>query len=257
MGAHERGMERRQFLKGTLGATSLLAFAGCDNLTQSRWFPSILNKTEQLTEQVQRALTPTNALAKEYRDADISKVFPTNGNTNPGTADYAEHVAQKFAEWSVDIGGLVQTPMSWSLAAIKELPARTQITRHDCVEGWSAIGKWTGVPLGDLMHQVQPMPNVKFAVFHCADVDDEGVAYYESMALADCYHPQTILAYELNGASLDIPHGAPLRLRLERQLGYKHAKFVARVELVEHYSHIGRGKGGYWEDRGYQWYAGI
>jgi DMSO/TMAO reductase YedYZ molybdopterin-dependent catalytic subunit len=198
---HERAMERRQFLKGTLGAASLVALAGCDNLTQSSWFPSVLSKTEKLTERVQRAVTPTNALAKEYGDADISKVFPANGNTDPGTDDYAEHVAQKFAEWTVVIGGLVQAPTSWSLAALKELPSRTQITRHDCVEGWSAIGKWTGVPLGNLMHTVQPLPNAEFAVFHCADVDDEGVAYYESMVLADCYHPQTILAYELNGQS--------------------------------------------------------
>ena len=102
------------------------------------------------------------------------------------------------------------------------------------------------------------MPNAKFAVFHCADVDDEGVSYYESMALADCYHPQTILAYELNGTPLDIPHGAPLRLRFERQLGYKQAKYVMMIELVETLSDIAGGKGGYWEDdQGYEWYAGI
>jgi DMSO/TMAO reductase YedYZ molybdopterin-dependent catalytic subunit len=101
------------------------------------------------------------------------------------------------------------------------------------------------------------LPTAKFVVFHCADVDDEGVAYYESMALADCYHPQTILAYELNGTPLDIAHGAPLRLRFERQLGYKQAKYVRRIELVETLSGIGDGKGGYWEDQGYEWYAGI
>ncbi len=148
-------------------------------------------------------------------------------------------------------------PMSWSLAALKELPSRVQVTRHDCVEGWSAIGKWTGVPLGDLMRQVQPLSNTKFAVFHCADVDDEGAAYYESKSLADCYHPQTMLAYELNGHPLDVPHGAPLRLRFERQLGYKHAKYVMMIELVETLAGIGGGKGGYWEDQGYEWYAGI
>ena len=98
---HERAVERRGFLKGTIGAASLVALAGCDNLTQSSWFPSILHKTEKLTERVQRAVTPANALAKEYDDADISKVFPANGNTDPGTEDYAEQVAQKFAEWTV------------------------------------------------------------------------------------------------------------------------------------------------------------
>jgi len=254
---HERSMDRRQFLKGTVGAASIVALSGCDNLTQSAWFPSILNKAEKLTERVQRAVTPANALAKEYGEADISRVFPANGNTDPGTEAYAKHLAQNFAEWSLDIVGLVQTPTSWSLAAIRELPARMQITRHDCVEGWSAIGKWTGVPLGDLMHKVQPLSTSQYAVFHCADVDDEGLPYYESMAIQDCYHPQTILAYELNGAPLDIQHGAPLRLRFERQLGYKHAKYVMRIELVESLSGIGGGKGGYWEDQGYEWYAGI
>jgi DMSO/TMAO reductase YedYZ molybdopterin-dependent catalytic subunit len=157
----------------------------------------------------------------------------------------------------LEVVGLVQMPRSWSLAALKELPSRTQITRHDCVEGWSAIGKWTGVPVGDLMHHVEPLPNARYAVFHCADADDEGIAYYESIAVADCYHPQTILAYELNGASLDVPHGAPLRLRFERQLGYKQAKYVTKIELVESLAGIGGGKGGYWEDQGYEWYAGI
>jgi DMSO/TMAO reductase YedYZ molybdopterin-dependent catalytic subunit len=254
---HERAMERRGFLKGTVGAASLVALAGCDNLTQSSWFPGILQKAEKLTERVQRAVTPTNALAKEYSESDISRVFPANGNTDPGTQDYADMAQDNFADWDVMIDGLVTTPMMFSLAAIKEMPARTQITRHDCVEGWSAIGKWTGAPLGDLMRQVQPLPNAKYAVFHCADVDDEGISYYESIALADCYHPQTILAYDLNGKPLDIPHGAPLRLRFERQLGYKQAKYIERIELVDSLNGIGGGKGGYWEDQGYEWYAGI
>jgi DMSO/TMAO reductase YedYZ molybdopterin-dependent catalytic subunit len=253
----ETAMKRRQFLKGTLGAASLVALAGCDNLSQSSWFPGILHNTEKLTGLVQRAITPVNALAREYTEADLSDVFPANGNTDPGTQDYAEMARDNFAEWEVMVDGLVTNPASFSLAAIKEMPARTQITRHDCVEGWSAIGKWTGVPLGDLMRQVRPLLNARYAVFHCADVDEEGTSYYESIALQDCYHPQTILAYELNGSALDIPHGAPLRLRFERQLGYKQAKYVERIELVESLDGIGDGKGGYWEDQGYEWYAGI
>ncbi|WHZ24821.1 MAG: putative sufite oxidase [Nitrospira sp.] len=250
-------MERRAFLKGTAGAASLLALAGCDNLTQSGWFPNILHQAEKLTDAVQRAITPVNALAKEYSEAEISTVFPANGNTDPGTQDYAEMAQDTFIDWKVTVAGLVSAPTAFSLAAIKAMPVRTQITRHDCVEGWSAIGQWTGVPLGDLLRPVQPLPRAKYAVFHCADVDDEGISYYESMALADCYHPQTILAYELNGKPLDIPHGAPLRLRFERQLGYKQAKYVMRIELVESLEGIGGGKGGYWEDQGYEWYAGI
>ena len=146
---HERAIERRGLLKGTVGAASLVALSGCDNLTQSSWFPPILNKAEQLTELVQRTVTPRNALAKEYGEDDISKVFPANGNTDPGTEEYGKHVSQSFSEWTLELVDMVQVPRSWPLAALKELPSRTQITRHDCVEGWSAIGKWTGVPVGD------------------------------------------------------------------------------------------------------------
>lgn len=254
---HEQAMERRGFLKATVGAASLVALAGCDKLTHSSWFPSILHKAEGLTELAQRAVTPTGAMAKEYGEGDISNLFPANGNTDPGTEEYAEMVKNDFAGWQVLIDGLVTTPTVFSLGAIKEMPARTQITRHDCVEGWSAIGKWTGVPLGDLLRKVEPLPTAKYAVFYCADIDDEGLSYYESMAVADCFHPQTILAYALNDKTLDISHGAPLRLRFERQLGYKQAKYVERIELVESLADIGGGKGGYWEDQGYEWYAGI
>ena len=250
-------MKRRQFLKGAAGAASLVVLAGCDNVTRSGWFPRLLQSAEKLTSIVQGAVTPADALAKEYTESDISAIFPANGNTDPGTQDYSAKAQSEFADWNLLINGLVAAPMLLSLAAVKEMPARTQITRHDCVEGWSAIGKWTGVPLGDLMHKVQPLQNARYAVFHCADVDDEGVSYYESIALENCYHPQTILAYELNGQPLDIPHGAPLRLRFERQLGYKQAKYVERIELVESLSRIAGGKGGYWEDQGYEWYAGI
>src|SRR5262249_4395189 len=141
-----------------LGAASLVALAGCDNLTQSGWFPAVLRMTEKVTDREQRAITPSHALAKEYTEADISPVFPANGNTDPGTQDYDEMLRNNFADWEVMIDGLVAKPSVFSLAAIKEMPARTQITRHDCVEGWSAIGKWTGVPLSDLLHKVEPLP---------------------------------------------------------------------------------------------------
>lgn len=257
MSLERQSMKRRQFFKVTVGAAAVATLAGCDNLSKGSWFPGILNKAEKLTDLVQRVVTPAGALAKEYGEADISRVFPANGNSDPGTQEYADMAKADFAEWTLAVDGLVATPARFSLAVLKEMPARTQITRHDCVEGWSAIGKWTGVPLGDVMHKVEPFPNAKYAVFYCADVDDEGIFYYESAALQDLYHPQTILAYELNGNSLDVAHGAPLRLRLERQLGYKHAKYVARIELVDSFDRIGGGRGGYWEDQGYEWYAGI
>jgi DMSO/TMAO reductase YedYZ molybdopterin-dependent catalytic subunit len=252
-----RPLTRRQLLKGAAGTAGFVAMSGCDNLSRSDWFRDVLGHTEALTEGMQRLLTPRSALAQEYAEGEISAIFPSNGNSDPGTREYAEMTQHNFTDWRVTIHGLVAKPTSVSLAALRAMPARTQITRHDCVEGWSAIGKWTGVPLGDLMHQVQPSAEAKYAVFYCADIDEQGIAYYESMALEDLHHPQTILAYELNGEALDVPHGASLRLRFERQLGYKHAKYVMAIELVSSLAGIGEGKGGYWEDQGYEWYAGI
>jgi DMSO/TMAO reductase YedYZ molybdopterin-dependent catalytic subunit len=252
-----RALGRRQLLKRVAGTVGFAALSGCDNLSGTEWFRNFLGHTEALTGLVQRTLTPGNALAQEYPESEISAVFPANGNSDPGTQEYAEMAQAGFAEWRLIIDGLVAKPAQFSLAALRAMPSRTQITRHDCVEGWSAIGKWTGVPLGDLMHQLEPKPGAKYAVFYCADIDEQGVAYYESMAMEDLYHPQTILAYELNGKPLDVAHGAPLRLRFERQLGYKHAKYVMGIGLVDSLAGIGGGKGGYWEDQGYEWYAGI
>jgi DMSO/TMAO reductase YedYZ molybdopterin-dependent catalytic subunit len=151
---------------------------------------------------------------------------------------------------------LVENPVELSLQEIKALPSRTQITRHDCVEGWSAIGEWTGVPLSNLLQTAQLKPNARYIVFRCAD-ELLNSLYYESIDLIDAFHPQTIMAYQMNGQMLPVPHGAPLRLRVERQLGYKMAKYVMRIEAVESFGHLGRGRGGLWEDLGYEWYAGI
>ena len=137
------------------------------------------------------------------------------------------------------------------------MPQRSQITRHDCVEGWSAIGEWQGPQLGPILRAAGIFPQARFIVFHCAD-SIGGSLYYESVDLVDAFHPQTILAWGMNGRTLPVGHGAPLRLRVERQLGYKHAKFVMRVEAVDDLARVGHGKGGFWEDStGYEWYAGI
>ena len=153
--------------------------------------------------------------------------------------------------------GLVERPLSLSLDAIRALPQRTQITRHDCVEGWSAIGQWTGPRLSALLELAGVQDGARFVVFRCAD-DFSGVPYYESCDMDDALHPQTLIAHALNGEPLPVRNGAPLRLRIERQLGYKHAKYVMRIEAVASLAGIGAGKGGYWEDsNGYEWYAGI
>ena len=144
------------------------------------------------------------------------------------------------------------------------MPSRTQITRHDCVEGWSCIGKWKGVPLGAVLEQARPTAEARFVVFRCFDsmegptLDDRDSRYYESIDLDDAHHAQTILAYELNDKPLPVSNGAPLRCRVERQLGYKQAKYIQRIEAVDSLARIQGGKGGYWEDNAdYEWYAGI
>jgi len=150
--------------------------------------------------------------------------------------------------------------LALSLLELKAMKARSQITRHDCVEGWSAIGKWQGVPLAQVLDLAGLRPGARYVVFHCADnlggPTDAGL-YYESIDLLDAYHPQTILAYGMNGKDLPVPHGAPLRLRIERQLGYKQAKYITRIEVADSFSQLAGGRGGFWEDRGYEWYAGI
>jgi DMSO/TMAO reductase YedYZ molybdopterin-dependent catalytic subunit len=141
------------------------------------------------------------------------------------------------------------------------MPARTQITRHDCVEGWSCIAKWTGTPLGLLLDAAGPSPSARYAVFSCFDTLENGftgpIRYYESIDLHDARHPQTILAYGMNDQPLPVANGAPLRVRVERQLGYKMAKYISRITLADSLEGFGDGGGGYWEDRGYEWFAGI
>jgi len=205
------------------------------------------------------------ALAREYTQADISKVFKANGTLEPDDLDYQELADAGFKNWHLELGGLVERPLKLSLEDLRQLPARTQITRHDCVEGWSCIGKWKGVVLATLLERAGLKPQARYLVFYCADtlddggesVDPESIRYYESIDLIDAAHPQTILAYDMNDKQLTVPHGAPLRLRLERQLGYKMAKYIMRVELVQGLADLHGGRGGYWEDRGYEWYAGI
>lgn len=249
---------RRGFLTAGLIGTAPLVLSGCDvfGLTQSSTATDLLGSANGLARRAQRLLGGA-ALAPEFEEAEMSPVFRTNGNTMPRSAAYQAFAAGGFAGWSLAIDGLVARPSRSGLPEIMAMPSRTQITRHDCVEGWSAIGKWTGVPLGRLLDEAAPLPQARYVVFHCAD-DFDGTSYYESIDLADAHHPQTILAYAMNGAPLSVGHGAPLRLRVERQLGYKQAKFVMRVEVVASLAGIGAGAGGYWEDTiGYDWYAGI
>jgi DMSO/TMAO reductase YedYZ molybdopterin-dependent catalytic subunit len=251
-------LPRRKFLTGAALGGSGLLLAGCDALTENQSFRSVLRTGEVLNKGAQRLISDRAALAPEFSASDMSPKFKANGSISGGTPDYAAHVADKFASWQLRIDGLVRNSLSLSLAQLMAMPSREQITRHDCVEGWSAIGKWRGTPLGMLLKQAQLSTKARYVVFHCADQWGPGVPYYESVDLIDAFHPQTILAWSMNGGALPVQHGAPLRLRVERQLGYKHAKYVMRVEATDNLKKFYGGNGGYWEDaHDYDWYAGI
>jgi DMSO/TMAO reductase YedYZ molybdopterin-dependent catalytic subunit len=250
---------RRQFLRTTLATGAALFLAGCEKLSQSEWFPKLLGAGERLNQKVHGLIGGRTAMAQEFSPADLSPDFRSNGTSEPDNAQYAALAANGFADYQLRVDGLVAKPGTFSLVQLRELPSRTQITRHDCVEGWSAIGKWKGARLSALLDAVQPQSDARFVVFHCADpMEANGTSpYYESIGMDDAYHEQTILAYELNDNTLPVRNGAPIRLRVERQLGYKHAKYIMRIELVSAFDKIAGGKGGYWEDNGYEWYAGI
>lgn len=252
------GIDRRRFITRALSGIGALSLAGCDKLSQSEWFPRVLSSVEGLNNRFHHAIISRNALAREYTEADLTPSFPSNGTNEPNNPDYRALARNGFADWRLEVGGLVRWPSSFSLTELRELPSRTQITRHDCVEGWSAIAKWKGARFSELLARVWPLPGARYVVFYCADpMDLAGQRYYESIDFDDAYHPQTILAYEWNDQTLPMAYGAPIRLRLERQLGYKMAKYVMRIELVDSLDHIAGGNGGYWEDQGYEWYAGI
>lgn len=254
-------LTRRRFLLGGALGAGAMALGGCDAGGPDTATGKILRSAESLTLAAQRGLQGRHALVREYTEADISPRFRVNGTSMPDSEAYATLLDKRFVDWRLKVDGLVVRPMEFSLAALKLMPARTQITRHDCVEGWSAIGKWTGVPLADILRLTGMLAGARYAVFHCADelettLDGSG-RYYESIDLVDAFHPQTILAYGMNGKDLSVGHGAPLRLRVERQLGYKQAKYLMRIQLVDSLEDLWGGNGGYWEDRGYDWYAGI
>ena len=253
---------RRSALRAALVGVGAASLAGCDRLSNNAAFVDVLKSAQHLSHGAHRVVAGRKAMAQEFSEADIAAHFKANGTLVPRDADYQALMKGGFKDWSLRVDGLVEQPASFTLADLRAMPSRTQITRHDCVEGWSAIGKWKGVQLAHLLAQVRPLPAAKFVVFRCADsMDDPNAAadskYYESVDMDDATHVQTVLAYELNGQPLPVNNGAPLRARIERQLGYKHAKYLMRIELVERLDSIRGGQGGYWEDNGYEWYAGI
>ena len=199
-------------------------------------------------------MLPRQRLAKEYTLADISSM-PAQGVINVDAAnapqtiqDYRRLLGGGFADWRLSVEGRVSTPRAFSLDELKQLPARTQITRHVCEEGWSAIAQWTGVPLRTVLETAGILPTARFVMLHSFD------EWAVSIDLADALHPQTILAYGMNGRALPLPHGAPVRLRLETQLGQKNVKYLRRIVVTDDFDD--GGKNGEIQN-GWAWYMGI
>ena len=253
-------LNRRLFVAGATG----LVVAGCDRVATSKPGESALDAASDLTYDASKAL-PHGQLAPEYAKSEISAFLKPNGSIDPKDPAYKKMAAEKFANYALQVGGLVERPRSFTLAELRAMPPRTQITRHDCVEGWSAIAQWTGVPLHTLLDTVGVKPEARFVVFHCFDnyatdyttetvsqdnsLDGEAAKFYGSIGMLDATHPQTLLAYAMNDNPLPVGHGAPLRLRVERQLGYKNTKYIAKIELMASFKDLGDGKGGYWKTR--------
>lgn len=258
-----RQRDRRHLLRGAAAAAGAAVLAGCDRLSGNEAFVDTLKSAQKLSHAAAGVVAPRAALAQEFSQADVAPVFRSNGSLDPSDADYVALRNAGFAGYRLAVGGLVEAPAEFSLDQLRAMPARTQITRHDCVEGWSCIGKWKGVQLSRLLEQVKPTVEAKFVLFRCYDsmdgpsLDGHDTRYYESIGLDEARHVQTILAYELNDKALPVSNGAPLRCRVERQLGYKQAKYIKAIELVASFDKVRGGKGGYWEDEGYEWYGGI
>lgn len=237
------------------GLTSLggILLTGCVKKAPPA-YGNILRMGDALTYAAQRTLLPGQSLVKEYQPADIS-AFPATGTTNPGdlarrgdheipySTSYAQLHNGSFADWRLCIEGSVARPAHFSLADLRAFAPRTQITRHTCEEGWTAIAQWTGVPLRDVLSKTGIGKNARYVNFFAYD------GYMESIDMLDALHPQTILAYGMNGQDLPVPHGAPVRVRVERQIGYKSVKYLQRILVTDEFVDPG--------DTGWAWYTGI
>ncbi len=205
---------------------------------------------ETLTYASQRLLT-MHSLAREFPRSQISKI-PFPNEIAPSTEAFMRRQAGRFADWRLSVDGLVNRPATLSIDELKSYPVRSQITQLACEEGWSYIAEWTGVPLSHLLQLVGVQSQARYVVYFSIEPD-----WWESIDMADALHPQTFLAYALNGEELPVGNGGPLRLRVPRQLGYKNVKFITRLTVTHSLKDFGKGLGSASPEGGYAWYAGI
>ncbi|MEM6702411.1 MAG: molybdopterin-dependent oxidoreductase [Acidobacteriota bacterium] len=243
---------RNVLLAGLAGLGGVAVARRPDGLPPT--YGNLLRMGDNLTYAVHRAFLPRHALAREYDRGEVTS-FPATGMTNPGRyldtplgEEYRRLEADEFADYRLEVDGLVSKPGSYSLAELRALASRTQITRHTCEEGWTAIGEWTGVPLLRVLEAAGMMPEARLAVCYSYD------GWVDGLDMNDVAHPQTLLAYGMNGKDLPIPHGAPLRLRVERQIGYKSMKYLRRIEVLDQFQHD-RAFGS--AQNGWAWYTGL
>lgn len=206
---------------------------------------------ETLTYAAQRILTSRHSLAREFSRSEISKVIPVNGK-HPEEEAYQRLMADGFADWKLTIDGLVARPSSFSLEDIKRFPLHSQITHQACEEGWSFIAEWAGARLSDVLNAVGVLPNAKWVFFFTYQN-----GWWDSIDLPDALHPQTFLAYGMNGQNIPVDHGAPMRLKVPRQLGYKNLKYLSRITVTDTTKNIRDSLGSGSPSEGYSWYAGI
>jgi DMSO/TMAO reductase YedYZ molybdopterin-dependent catalytic subunit len=256
MSMNKPSTTRRAIIQA-LASSAAVTLTGC-SASEPPTYGNVLRMGDWLTYNAHRLLLPRQSLAREYDVRDISAA-PAIGTTDPSDAgqpgyvaelatDYARFLHDGFADWRLTVEGNVAKPSSVSIEDLKRMRSRTQITRHTCEEGWSAIMQWTGVPLRAVLEAAGIRSDARFVQFHCYD------AFVDGIDMLDALHPQTILAYGMNGRELPIAHGAPLRVRVETQLGYKSMKFLRKLVVTSEFDD--NGPYGMIQN-GYSWYAGI
>ncbi len=233
-----RLVERRLFLKQGLSLGALAMLSGC-NLTEDQGIQSVLQKMSRWNDGVQSWLFDPNRLAPEYPASAITQPFPFNAYY---TEDEITEVDPE--DYALELGGLIRDRKPWRLPELYALPETSQITRHICVEGWSAIGEWSGVSFRTFLEKVGADLTAKYVGFKCAD------DYYTSIDMATALHPQTLLAFKYAGQILPPKYGFPMKLRIPTKLGFKNPKHIMEIFVTNTYP------GGYWEDQGYNWFSG-
>ena len=252
-----RLLTRRRFIKASAGTVIAGSVTGAAAYLAKKYdlippdHGGLLGIGETLTYAAHRVLLHRQQLAREFSRSDISKNFPAINTIFPEDDFYRKDMLRGFPDWRLTIDGLVARPYDFSLAELKRLPSRTQVTEHICEQGWSAIAEWTGVPLYWVLKIAGIQPQAKYVFITSVD------GWWDSLDLADAFHPQTLLAYGMNGRELPVPHGAPVRLRVERQIGYKNLKYVSSITVTDTAKDFGKGQGAQGAENGYSWYAGI